>query len=1017
MSISNERWADVQRVLDAALALPPENVASFLDRECGSDAELRREVEQLLDSCARAGEFLERPPLQLAVAFVQARASERAMPAGRRIGPYVVIGEAGHGGMGVVYVAERDDGQFRQRVALKVLPRGIESDHAIRRFLDERQILASLAHPSIARLLDGGVTDDELPYFAMEYVDGTAIDRYCDEHRLGIDARLRLVASVCDAVQYAHQNLVVHRDLKPSNILVTAEAQVKLLDFGIAKLLSDATPNADAAAHGDLTRTGGRWLTPRYASPEQISGAPVTTVSDVYTLGVLLFELLTGHSPYRVTALTPSELMRAVCEEEPLRPSLAVLRSEPVTRGDGSISRAVPDEVAHARALRPDRLARRLRGDLDTIILTAMQKDPLRRYASASGLADDVRRHLAGQPIRARADTLGYRAAKFVRRHRVAVAAGGALTLSLVAGVVGIARQNAVASRERARAERQAATAARASRLLVDLFRLSDPDVAKGATITAREMLARGAQRVETDFADDPALQAMMLREIGQIYQNLALSDDAERLVRRAVAVWRREPPSTELAAGLQQLGEIEAARARFAEAEPHFREALAMRHTLYREPHDDVAASLRSLADVLMNQRKFDAADSLYGEALALEQHLHGSRSPHVAQTLYSRAATSHDRGKFDDAEAMFREAVGIYRDTPQSRDPAAASARLNLATLLLFRQRYAEAEPLFREAVALRRDIYPPGHRALVEAQSGLGTLLFNTSRFSEAASVLREALGTGSPLLGRAHPDIVQMKQILGATLSESGQYAEADRWLTEALDDWRARDPAAPLAMYTRLIRGDARLYAGRLDSAHADFARATGDARRAFGPVHPFVALGTRGLARVALERGELDTAEAGLRGAIAAFGPAMRPSHHYLLSTNRSLGEVFAQRGRLVEADSLLGAVLTLLPSALVTGHVEHARALHALGVVRLELGDALGAERRLRESLVISRAALGPAHWRVAETESVLGAALEAQGRRDEAHPLLTRAYDLLLAQRGAADRRTREARARRGE
>ena len=248
MSISNERWVDVQRVLDAALALPPEDVASLLDRECGSDAELRREVEQLLDSCARAGDFLERPPARLAAALVQARAGERAMPAGRRIGPYIVIGEAGHGGMGVVYVAERGDGQFRQRVALKVLPRGIESDHAIRRFLDERQILASLTHPGIARLLDGGVTDDELPYFAMEYVDGTAIDRYCDERRLDIDARLRLFASVCDAVQYAHQNLVVHRDLKPSNILVTAEAQVKLLDFGIAKLLSDAAPNADAAA-------------------------------------------------------------------------------------------------------------------------------------------------------------------------------------------------------------------------------------------------------------------------------------------------------------------------------------------------------------------------------------------------------------------------------------------------------------------------------------------------------------------------------------------------------------------------------------------------------------------------------------------------------------------------------------------------------------------------------------------------------------------------------------------------
>ena len=1014
MGISNERWAEVERVLDGALALQPEDVPAFLDRECGEDAELRREVEQLLDSCRRAGDFLERPALGLAAVLAGERATERAMPAGRRIGPYVVTGEAGHGGMGVVYLAERDDGQFRQRVALKVLPRGLESAQAIRRFLDERQILASLTHPGIARLLDGGVTDDELPYFAMEYVDGTSIDRYCNEHRLDIDARLGLVAAVCDAVQYAHQNLVVHRDLKPSNILVTADGTVKLLDFGIAKLLSDGAPNADSGSHGDLTRTGGRWLTPRYASPEQISGAPVTTVSDVYTLGVLLFELLTGHSPYRVTALTPSELLRAVCEEEPIRPSAAVLRSESVTLGDGSISRAVPDEVAHARALRPDRLARRLSGDLDTIVLTAMQKEPARRYGSAGSLADDVRRHLAGQPIRARSDTLGYRASKFIRRHRVGVAAAGALTLSLVMGAAGIARQSAVASRERARAERQAATAARASRLLVDMFRLSDPDVAKGATITAREMLARGTQRVETDFASDPALQAVLLREIGRIYQNLALPDDAERLVRRAVAVWRREAPSTELAAGVQQLGEIEAAGARYAEAEAHFREALAMRRTLYRVPHDDVAASIRGLADVLTNQRKFDDADPLYREALGLEQRLHGERSPHTAMTLYARAGALHDRGKFDEAEALFREAIGIYGDAPGSDDPVAADARMTLGSLLLFRQRYTEAEPLIREAVALRRQMYPAGHRSLVAGLSGLGTLLYNTSRFTEADSVLREAVGTGSVTLGRSHPDIVVIKQILGAVLMERAQYAEADRWLTEVIDDWRTRDPGAPLAAYTLLIRGDARLFSGRLDAAQADFRKATDDTRRASGDVHPFVALGTRGLARVAAERGALRSAEAGLRTAVAAFGPSIRPNHHYLLSTNRSLAEVLAQERRFAEADSVLRGVLALLPKALVPGHVEHARALHAQGVVRLALGDALGAEGSLRESLTISRTALGPTHWRVAETESVLGAALLAQGRRDEAQPMLTHGYELLLKQRGDADRRTQEARAR---
>jgi serine/threonine protein kinase/tetratricopeptide (TPR) repeat protein len=1011
--LSNERWGQLQRVLDGALALPDTDVPSFLDRECGGDADLRREVEQLLDSCGKAAGFLEDPPVQLAAAFVR----ERSLPTGRRIGPYLVSAEVGHGGMGVVYLAERSDGQFRQRVALKVLPRGLESDHAIRRFLDERQILASLTHPGIARLIDGGVTDDELPYFAMEYVEGTSIDRYCDERWLGIDGRLRLFATVCDAVQYAHQNLVVHRDLKPSNILVTPAGDVKLLDFGIAKLLSSDGPDgASVATTGDLTRSGGRWLTPRYASPEQISGAPVTTVSDVYTLGVLLYELLTGHSPYRLASLTPSELLRAVCDEEPVRPSVAVLRNESVMRGDGSTSSAVPDEVASARGLRPDRLARHLRGDLDTIVLTAMQKDPGRRYASAGALADDVRRHRAGQPVLARPDTLGYRVSKFVRRHRVAVVAGGALAASLVIGVAGIAWQSAVASSERVRAERQAATAARASKLLVDMFRLSDPDVAKGATITAREMLAHGTQRVETDFADDPELQAVMLREIGRIYQNLSLTDDAERLVRRAVAVWRRETPSAELAAAVHQLGEIEAARAQHARAEPHFREALAVRRMLNREPNDDVATSMRALADVFVNQRKFDEAEPLYREALALERQLHGQNSPHAASTLYAIAVAFHDRGKFDDAEPLFREAVGIYRLMPGTRDPLAASARLNLASVLLFKQRYADAEPLFREAVALRKAVYPAGHRALVEAMSGLGTLLFNTSRFAEAESVLRETLRTGATSLGVNHPDIVQVKQVFGAVLSERGRYAEADQLLTEALDDWHTRDAKAPMAPYVRLIRGDARLLRGHLDAANADFRDAATSARSAFGPVHAWVALGLRGQARVAAERGNADSAESLLRSALEAFGTRMRPNHHYLLITKRSLAEVLAQRGRHADADSLLASVLRMERATLVKGHVEIGRALLAHGGVRLAMNDARGAEALLRESLAISQAALGPTHWQVAETESVLGAALAAQNRGDEAQPLLARAYASLAAQRGSADRRTREARGRLG-
>jgi serine/threonine-protein kinase len=831
----------------------------------------------------------------------------------------------------------------------------------------------------------------------MEYVEGTPLDRWCDERRLGVEARLALLAEVCDAVQYAHQNLVVHRDLKPSNILVTADGAVKLLDFGIAKLLSR---EGGAAPSDEPTRTDGRWLTPRYASPEQVRGAPVTTVSDVYTLGVLLYELLAGAPPYRLDALTPAQLERAICDDDPARPS----------------------EVARMQGTRPERLARRLRGDLDTIVLTAMQKEPARRYPSAGALADDVRRHLAGLPLRARPATLGYRASRFVRRHRLGVAAAGALALSLVVGAAGTATQARVAARERDRARQQAATAARASALLVDMFRLSDPDVTKGATITAREVLARGARRIETDFAADPALQATMLREVGRIYQNLGLLDDAERLVRRAVAVWRRGGPSAELAGGLQLLGDVELQRARGDTAEAYYREALAIRRVLRPPRPDDVGESLLGVANALARQRKHAAADPLYREALAVERQVHGQRSPEVANVLYQFAGSAHDRGDGQLAGPLFRESFEIYRALTGSRDPMAATARINLATDLLFKEKYDEAEPLLREALALRRAIYPDGHPAVVEALMGLATLLHNTSRFREAEGAVREAIAVGTRVEGAGHPDVLQARNILGRVLHDQGRYAEAERVYREALDGWRAAagagGPDNQFAAYARLLLAESELAAGRLDAARADFDAAAGGARRAAsagpGPTPMLAVLGTRGLARVDLERGRLDSAEARLRWAVAALERRTRPTQHDLLATRVALAEVLAARGRRAEADSLLRGVLALQRGRLPAQHVDMARTLHAWGALRLAAGDAAGAEPPLREALAIRRARLDAAHPLVGETESALGAALAALGRRGEGAPLLAHGYAVLRAARGADDRRTREARVR---
>ncbi|MDX1420792.1 MAG: serine/threonine-protein kinase, partial [Rubricoccaceae bacterium] len=388
----------LERLFRAARMHPAEERAAFLDAACADDPALRAEVAALLNADREAdGEaFLDTPP----TALLDAAVSEAAQPnplEGRTVGPYRVLRPLGEGGMGAVYLAVREE-PFQQYVALKIIRAGLHDPEVLRRFEQERQILASLSHPGIARLLDGGVTADGLPYFAMEYVEGRPLTAYCDEHRLPIEERLRLFACACEAVHYAHQNLVLHRDLKPSNILVTPGREVKLLDFGIAKLLN---PHLSSSAM-PVTRTALRVMTPEYASPEQVRGEPLSTASDVYSLGIILYELLTGHRPYRLTRGTTDEIMRVVCEVDPERPSTRVVRPETILRADGETETITPVDVGEARDVSPERLQRRLRGDLDNIVLMALRKEPQRRYASAEQFSQDIDRHLRGLPVMAR---------------------------------------------------------------------------------------------------------------------------------------------------------------------------------------------------------------------------------------------------------------------------------------------------------------------------------------------------------------------------------------------------------------------------------------------------------------------------------------------------------------------------------------------------------------------------------------------------------------------------------------
>jgi tetratricopeptide (TPR) repeat protein len=813
-------WRQVFEVLDEALELTPEEREAYIKHACANDQAARAAAAAVLDQ-AEAATFLESPAAEFAAPLLRDIGVELATPTGEfQIGSYRILHEIGHGGMGTVYLAERADKQYHKRVAIKLLPRwSASNERLVRRFVDERQILAALDHPDIARLLDGGVTADGLPWFAMEYVDGVPIDIYCNERHLTRESRLTLFCRVCAAVQYAHRNLVVHRDLKPANILVTAEGSVKLLDFGIAKLLGGDAVDRPAS----LTLTRDRMMTPLYASPEQLRGDPISTVSDVYALGLLLNELLTGRYPYRLTTREPHEVARAILEQEPMRPSLAS----------------------------PPKLARDLQGDLDTIVLTAIQKEPGRRYGTAEQLEADVRRHLERLPLAARPETRVSRAKKFVARHRVGVAtASGVIVLLLAFGVVSavqairIRGQAARISVERDRAEQ-------VSGFLAGLFRTSDPYGGGGAGLTARELLDSGAVRIDRELAAQPDARAQMLFEMGRAYFGLGAWPRARRFVETSLAIRRRASPGAkiEIARTLDFLGVVLRQQGELDAAEQAYRDALNARRQLLGPGDREVARTLNGLASVLRAAGRFRDADSVSREAIAIDEGSAGKNSLDLAETLDGLAQAVQEQGSFAAAEqlfrrvltlrqgalgathpevgasfvrlagaigrmgrtatadSLFRHGLGIERRMLGEEHPDVAAGEAEHARLLHIRGANIEAEAVYRHALAIARRKLPAMHPLAATMLAGLGELELDRGRAASAEPILKEALAMRRVVLPPTHPHIAEAEQLVGAAIFARRSYGEAERYLVSSYGQLRAtygdRDPRTSTAQQ-RLI---------------------------------------------------------------------------------------------------------------------------------------------------------------------------------------------------------------------
>jgi eukaryotic-like serine/threonine-protein kinase len=769
-----------------------------------------------------------------------------------------VLNVLGRGGMGTVYLAERDDGHFRHRVALKVLRRGLDTDDIVARFRAERQILASLSHPSIARVFDGGTTEDGLPYFVMEAVEGAPITEHCDANRLSIAERLALVERVAAAVEYAHRNLVVHRDLKPSNILVDRDGTVKLLDFGIAKLLDPAPDDATPA-----TRTGVRPMTPEYASPEQVRGEPITTASDVYQLGALLYQLCTGvRPPGPGIAQTPG------AETEP--PS-AILAREAGSDGPS------PEEVARLRRTDPRRLRARLRGDLDTIILTALRHDPDRRYATVQQLSGDLVRHREGRPILARPDTALYRASRFLRRNGRWVAAGTAVAASLVALTVVSVRAAAVSAEqaralavERDRAEAEGGKAAQVTRFLVDLFTAADPQHPT-APLTVRELVDRGAARIESDVAS-AAVQAELMEVVGTVYRRLGDRDEAERFLETALRLRRdMDPPDPGAeASALVAMAQLLRDRAAYAEAIDAYREALEIRARTHGPDHPVTAGVKHGLALVFMELDELAEAETLLREALEVYR-----RTPAFTEgfdlsiTLTTLGGLLTQRGDHAGAEPFLREALEMRRQLLGDDHPRTAIVMNNLARSYQVQGRYDAAEPLLRESLEVRRRTLGPDHPEVATALNNLALGLSQTGRHDEAEPLHLESLEIRRRAHGDDHPAVATALLNLSDVSTGLGRFGEAETRLRRAITILTpTRGPRHTLVGQARARLGAALAAQGRAEDAQVELGEAVEILREARGPDHTSLISPLRNLADLALARDDSTTAVVLLEDAL-----------------------------------------------------------------------------------------------------------------------------------------------------
>jgi serine/threonine-protein kinase len=838
IGLDPELWLEASRILDEALELSPAERPSFVGAAGAHDAQLRAYVERLLTADAATGGVLELAP---AAAFASLHDDRVAsFPTGQVLGSWRLIREIGHGGMGAVVLAERADGAYEQQVAIKRIRRDLVTDDLLRRFTRERRILARLEHPNIARAVDAGTAGDGTPWLAMEFVVGEPINEWCACRETDLDATIALFGQVADAVQFAHQRFVIHRDLKPSNILISESGAVKLLDFGIAKLLEG--DDVDPSVTTDLDRR----LTPHYASPEQVRGEPASAATDVYALGVVLYELVTGVKPHGSQHDSVIETVRRVLEHDPVGPSTALRRGE------------VP---ARNRAWQP-----KVRGDLDNIVMKALRREPAERYQSVQALTDDLARWRQRERVLATPPTLVYRARRFVARNRIPVLAASVVMLSLLGGIAATSWQARVAALERDRAQLEARKANEISAFVMSLFDAADPNVAKGDSVTARMLVDRGAERVERELAGQPEVQASMFERLSLIYQHFDLFPEALDMSEKRV----------------------EAATAAFG------------------TPSNEVAAALSQRGGVLTNRGDFAAAESVLTRSLAMSRSLEAPHQIDVAQTLSWLGTVYRMLQRYGEAERYFRESIAI-KERELGADHRDLSPQVNaLGQVLRDTDRPAEALPVLERGLAIRMRTLGPQHLETAQSMEDLARALQNMGRLAEAESLHVRTLAIRRQLVGSRHVSLARTLSPLAWIHITRGERARGDSLLTEAVQLFRAvLGDAHPETILNQNGLAWLRIQLGDFVAADTLLRSAQPNASRVYGPDHSEALRALYNQALLERARGNPAKAEQLLRH-IAAREAATGAPARARAATLNELASLLRANGRQSEADEIV---------------------------------------------------------------------------------------------------------------